>query len=153
MINKLKLIIIMYIILMVSSCNLFQAYTWMPPSDIDTMEKTQELMKQVQYKSDPNDKWQLPHYTYNKMQGDCEDSAALLASIFIYNLQYYDVTLVYCWNVSKNIAHMLVHADGVYYEGATGFPIAYTTVINQWNILLTIDYDRYIFLAKAKKLS
>ena len=138
------------ITLFLNACSLFSEYTWLPPQEVDTMEEIQELMQSIKYVHDPQDNWKLPHETYETMQGDCEDTAALMASIMIYNMHYNNVKLVYCTSLSNNSAHMIVWANDTYYGGALGYPVLKHDLDNFWDIYVFISYKTYINLAQLK---
>jgi hypothetical protein len=124
------------------SCELQQA--WIIPEDIKTEEEASAFMKTKGYDfNDSSDNWLTPETAYYSDSLDCEDSAGLLAHIFIYKLGYKDVRMI--GTLVGGIPHMLVYHDGKYYEGKTG----QLTMMNQVEVT-NISYELYIFLARIK---
>lgn len=137
-----KIIILFAVLGLFGSCAFIPDYTWMPPAEIDTLARAQELMRQV--KNTPDEglgNWKLPENTYLSMKGDCEDQAGLLASIMIYNLKYEDVKLVGCINKETNTPHILVFASGQYFESFNGELLKDFSLIYSFTIFISfVDY-------------
>lgn len=129
------------------SCSLFNDYSWVGIENIDTEEKAIEYLKEnIIYEKDIIDYWQFPEETYELGRGDCEDMAALLAHLFIYNVGLDNVSLVGCIRRSDNQPHMMVKVGYVYYEAAPAR--LYPYYHERFYTISNLSLENYIDLAR-----
>ena len=116
-----KMLFVLFVIVGLSGCELIPYSTWRAPAEINTHEKIVELVSSIHKEANTGvGSWWTPRTTYTLLKGDCNDISGLMANIMIYNLQYRDVRLVGCISRESGNPHMIVYADGKYYESKNG---------------------------------
>jgi hypothetical protein len=73
------------------------------------------VAKNIKYVPEAKDYWQLPHETLQRMQGDCEDGAILLASMFLSILPKKEKWKIFIY-IFETPAHALVVYNGKVYD-------------------------------------
>lgn len=142
---------LLFYILIISSCSLFNDYSWIGIESIETIEEALLYMREnITYKLDYDDYWQFPEETYNIKSGDCEDMAALLAHLFIYNVNLSDVVLVGCIRKSDMQPHMVVKVGDQYYEATR--PKAFERFYDIYYKVTVLSYENYIDIARLYHL-
>lgn len=76
------------------------------------------VINEIEYKIDPVG-WKYPHETVYLGYGDCSDKSGLLAYMFKHNMKYEDVLIYPCIIKENGKGHMIVKANGIFYESTS----------------------------------
>ena len=88
------------------------------------------------------DMWQLPHETYEKLTGDCEDQAILFMYIVYAEIGIERVELL----VTKD--HVVVRIDKIYYDPTNEY---IGEKKEEWDILYSFNYGETMYQAMYMK--
>lgn len=139
------------LLLFLSSCSLFNDYSWIGIEEIETMEEALIFMNEnISYRLDYQDYWQFPEETFNLKTGDCEDTSALLAHILIYNLGLENVRLIGCIRKSDRQPHMVVKVGDRIFESAYAKELF--NFYDEFYQVTQLTYENYIDLARLYHL-
>ena len=144
----LAVVLIASILLLVTNCMIYywptdwtyrMSYRVGVSSELDALRW---VANEIHYKSDDplnkDDAWQLPHETYEKRTGDCEDQAALLLYLIYIELEIETVRFILTEN------HALVRIGDVYYD-----PTAYYIgpKYEGWEVLFELNFGEIMYHA------
>ncbi len=138
------LISILFVVLIIFSCTAPEGDNFvfdMPKFD-NIKECRNWVLNYVDYKSDAenSDKWQLPQETLDKRNGDCEDFAILIMSIWYF--QHGDKLDLVILNNKDGQCHAVVDYHGTYLQTTGTGKVEYREVIS------TVSFDNTIWKAK-----
>ncbi len=144
----LAFVLIASILLLVTNCTIYYwptDWTYRMPYRVGVSSELGVLhwvANEIHYKSDDplnkDDAWQLPHETYEKRTGDCEDQAALLLYLIYIELEIETVRFIILEN------HALVRIGDVYYD-----PVADYIGSKQegWEVLFELSFGEVMYHA------
>ncbi len=102
-----------------------------------TVENAYDWVAQnIQYKSDEEDSWQLPHETYEIRTGDCEDQALLLLYIFYAECKIEEAEFIIIDNEILE-DHAVVRINETYYDPTNLYKGIEREV---WETIIVLDY-------------
>jgi hypothetical protein len=128
--HKTKVIAWVFIfVILITSCEFY-----VPFNDYDSIMT--QVYWRVQYKSDPDDDWQLPEITLDLNTGDCEDYAILMLYEVkrVYQVEGKMVTV----ELSTGRGHAVVLLD-CYYDPSSN--VSYDVLPSDWKVVRVLSYD------------
>lgn len=102
-------------------------------------------MREVRYIANPSIDMDTAQEVYERMSGDCDGMAHLMASFYKYNMGAENVEMIGC--TFHGYPHMILCVDGIYYDGSTVYQIE---DISRYKLLIRMSYEAYEKLASIK---
>ncbi len=130
------------LIAFVTACSMPYDYYFDHSESFSSIKEVCEwICLNIEYEEDVNNEWQLPHETYERGKGDCEDTT-LLAMYFVHEMGY-DPVFVEVRFYATGQYHAMFGVNEYLYDSCFGQVCYFCEVIRVY------DYTKA--LAKAEK--